>query len=139
MIWHVHNLCSYRKKKKKLKVKKTTWNLIEENFLKIKIWMFSKKSTYFRVEYMVQNDYQKIFSSEITEYKLKNHKQMLRQKKQKMYKVEGEDMKWLRHLSNENITPSSPPKGKVMFSAKNASLMKLSCKSKCNKVASSNL
>lgn len=49
--------------------------------------MFSKKSTYFRVEYMVQNDYQKIFSSEITEYKLKNHKQMLRQKKQKMYKV----------------------------------------------------
>ena len=74
--------------------------------------MFSKKSTYFRVEYMVQNDYQKIFSSEITEYKLKKHKQMLRQKKQKMYKVEGEDVKWLRHLSNENIPPSSPRKGK---------------------------
>ena len=48
---------------------------------------------------MVQNDCQKIFSSEITECKLKNHKQILRQKKQKIYKVEGEDGKWLRHLS----------------------------------------
>lgn len=37
-----------KKKQKHLKMKKTTWNLIEENFLKIKIWMFSKKSTYFR-------------------------------------------------------------------------------------------
>ena len=44
-------ICVPTEKKKKLKVKKTTWNLIEENFLKIKIWMFSKKSTYFRVEY----------------------------------------------------------------------------------------
>lgn len=63
---------------------------------------------------------------------------MLRQKKQKMYEVEGEDGNGSGHLQNENITPSSPQKGKVMFSAKNASLRKLSCKSKCSKVASSN-
>ena len=61
--------------------------------------MLAKRAHISGVEYMVQNDYQKIFSGEITEYKLKNHKQMLRQKKQKMYKVEGEDGKWLRHLS----------------------------------------
>lgn len=56
-------ICVPTEKKKKLKVKKTTWNLIEENFLKIKIWMFSKKEHIFQggiygTEWLSENIFQ---------------------------------------------------------------------------------
>lgn len=66
-----------------------------------------------------------IYSGEITEHKLKNHKKMLRQKKQKMYKVYGEDGKCLRHLSKQKHYTQCPPKKSVMFSPKNFSSNKL--------------
>lgn len=68
------------------------------------------------MEYMVQNDYQKIFSGEITEYKLKNHKQMLRQKKAKDVQSRVKMGNGSGIFQNENITPSSPQKESNVFS-----------------------